>query len=787
MSPDDFAKDWYQIVRDGLLENQGDWIALPESRDETVRLCSLCSQFLDEWQASHFNLYVQSNCQLSPRWEQPTGYYGGIYKFHHHPALASLVESATSGQCDLCTVLLFAFVDWVENGTKPSQSIPKATLVPNMRLRVDKSKIPTDSVTFRLEPSQVCRFNFAISFPRPPGSDDAPAYGYYSPTVDYFYLSLYVTEPSTWRAQIVKKETEMSPHLTLPPRADVKAISASVLDMMQFCQENHPQCGRADPDFKPLRLVDVSRVAENQVRIVETSSMKAAPYIALSYCWGPTEEFRLKKGNYADCLVSIPTEKLPQTLLDATRFTNALGFRYIWIDAICIVQDDPQDWAFEAVRMKQVYQAASLCISALLSPSSVHGLFPQKRDWDGIRVAIGKDKEFVLQAHDFDSLPSSYFLNALEDSPMTSRGWTMQERFLSRKIVHVSHVQTMYECRHQNMPETGLVLDNDTDEALSLQKLYNSLETAPRPKLLLSWYHMIYEYGMRQFKHESDRLTAFDGMRQLFQPGIDCLYWNGLWTSDLYTGLLWVKSAGPMGSPCGALMSLGVPAHPGIITEEIPPCMELFESEGVIAFDTPPTPSSGHSATWCWASSLPGQLYFLLRDNGYVMTADDGYDSDDEGSRFAHPRNPTQRRFSIIEAGHFKIDTLRPFLRIRGFLVSLKQSEGTLRLHFGLAPDPTTFKCRVNFFPDDESLTVSDLDCAGFVVSQSDVHVPDEETQTWVRMCTLTVMVLRQSKQRPTGVEPVYERVGIIFFQGEGLSNLMNKRTSQGQDEFYII
>jgi hypothetical protein len=530
----------------------------------------------------------------------------------------------------------------------------------------------------------------------------------------------------------------------------------------------------------PLRLVDVSKITENQVRIVETSSMIAQPYVALSYCWGPSEEFRLKKGNYKDCLLSIPADKLPQTLLDATHFTHALGFQYIWIDAICIIQDDAQDWAFEAVRMRQVYQAADLCISALLSPSSVHGLFPKKRDWAGIRVAVGEHREgFVLQVHDFSSMPSSYILNTLEDSPMSSRGWTMQERFLSRKIVHIDRAQIMYECRRQIMPETGLVLEDDDEEALSLQKLYSSLDTAPRPKLLLSWYHMIYEYGMRHFKHESDRLTALDGVRQLFQPGIDCLYWNGLWTSDLYTGLLWVKAAGPLGSPCQTLLSLGVPVHPGLIRGDIPPCIDFFECNDRVEFDEQHTPCPGHLATWSWASSLPGQLYFLLQDNGAVMDTED-----DEESPFTQPRDPTKLRFQILEAGHLRLDVMRPFLRVRGVLLRLKQSKKSWTLHFGL-PDVTTFHCRASFLPDKKSLAELNLDCSGLVVSQADVRMPDEKTQTWVRMCTLTIIVLKQSVSTESGL--AYERLGVIFFQGESLSDLMDRRRHMGEDEFYII
>lgn len=100
------------------------------------------------------------------------------------------------------------------------------------------------------------------------------------------------------------------------------------------------------------------------------------PYCALSYCWGTTKgTLTTTTTNLKKHLNSIPLDSFPKTLREAILAARGLGFQYLWIDAICIVQDDREDWAREAAKMQSVYAGATLTISSTVSKISVDGLF----------------------------------------------------------------------------------------------------------------------------------------------------------------------------------------------------------------------------------------------------------------------------------------------------------------------------------------------------------------------------------------------------------------------------
>lgn len=101
-------------------------------------------------------------------------------------------------------------------------------------------------------------------------------------------------------------------------------------------------------------------------------------YVAFTYCWGSTSTstpqlalLRTERGNLQDHLVSIPMEKLPQTLQDAVLVMRKFGLQFLWIDSLCIVQDDLADWEEEAANMDAVYSNAYLTLAAT-SPISSH-------------------------------------------------------------------------------------------------------------------------------------------------------------------------------------------------------------------------------------------------------------------------------------------------------------------------------------------------------------------------------------------------------------------------------
>lgn len=156
---------------------------------------------------------------------------------------------------------------------------------------------------------------------------------------------------------------------------------------LRRCISEHGKCRKASVEkplpFVPTRLLDVSN---DQVRLIETgdgTSMKDKDrrYVALSHCWGLITIIRTLKENYQGHLRNIGSTKLSKTFRDAVHTTRMLGFKYLWIDSLCIIQDSTSDWEAEAATMCDVYRGAALTLAAAHAPGGDIGCF---EDRDGI-------------------------------------------------------------------------------------------------------------------------------------------------------------------------------------------------------------------------------------------------------------------------------------------------------------------------------------------------------------------------------------------------------------------
>ena len=132
-----------------------------------------------------------------------------------------------------------------------------------------------------------------------------------------------------------------------------------------------------NPDWIPSRLVDVSSLSTNTVRIVHRQDVPEHDrrYIALSHCWGPADFRTYNKSTKERFEATISLNEMVKTFKDLFQLADQLGIRYVWIDALCILQDDKDDWDLESSTMFQVYLWATLTVVAAASWSSTEGLF----------------------------------------------------------------------------------------------------------------------------------------------------------------------------------------------------------------------------------------------------------------------------------------------------------------------------------------------------------------------------------------------------------------------------
>ncbi|KAK0763588.1 hypothetical protein N5P37_002965 [Trichoderma harzianum] len=147
------------------------------------------------------------------------------------------------------------------------------------------------------------------------------------------------------------------------------------------CVKHHDHCAATTSGFLPTRLIDVQPIGpDGDVVLCNGTDIQAgSPYVALSHCWGPNGRTEIKcrtvSGNLSSQLYRISWSSLSQTLQDAVNFTRRLGMRFLWIDCICIIQEDKHDWQKEAPRMFDVYHNARLTLAAHHARTSLEGLY----------------------------------------------------------------------------------------------------------------------------------------------------------------------------------------------------------------------------------------------------------------------------------------------------------------------------------------------------------------------------------------------------------------------------
>lgn len=215
---------------------------------------------------------------------------------------------------------------------------------------------------------------------------------------------------------------------------------ALLSEWIRVCDSGHKLCQRDDDALTmPTRLIEVGK----HLRLVDTAEIEPSRYVALSHCWGPVrkhERFCTYKCNITQRKAEIEFDTLPRSFRDAVTVARGLSIDYIWIDSLCIIQDDEIDWQSEASKMEQVFSAAYCTIGASSAKSSLQGFLVDRTPRSVVRIP--SDTSVAMYACvDIDDFHSD-----VELSPLNSRGWVLQERALSRRTIFFTSTQVYWEC-----------------------------------------------------------------------------------------------------------------------------------------------------------------------------------------------------------------------------------------------------------------------------------------------------------------------------------------------------
>jgi hypothetical protein len=319
---------------------------------------------------------------------------------------------------------------------------------------------------------------------------------------------------------------------------------------LNICREHHEKC-RPISSNMPTRVIalgDPNSVSSmNRTRLVVTNGLRE-PYVALSYCWGrgATESLMLRDSNLESLQQGIDEEHLVKTYREAFQVARDLGFWYIWIDALCIIQGNKDDWEHESARMGEVYGNAALSIMASRSSDSTHGFI--RNDFKpvveacpfpyGKQDANGREIDGLFVCLDRD-----WFKTTIDPDPVETRGWCLQEAELSRRTLVYGSDGVSYQCRSADFYEDQIWKfkhKRDVEPREIIVPGQGNRDSVARLEILNHWYaEILPDYTARALTNPSDVFAAIASLAKMAKKTITGRYLAGLWESDLPRSLLW--------------------------------------------------------------------------------------------------------------------------------------------------------------------------------------------------------------------------------------------------------
>ncbi|PMD29378.1 HET-domain-containing protein [Hyaloscypha variabilis F] len=388
----------------------------------------------------------------------------------------------------------------------------------------------------------------------------------------YECLSVLRLEPKDCQHQ-----TSIVPPISLQTLS-LSTASDSMLSLAEIwikeCYDTHPECKAVTEGLHegPTRLLDLgSHRTRITPRLVVVDPQKdLVPYVALSYCWGvPSGDvLKLTAATLVALTRGVDISSFPRTIQDAIYICRKLGYRFLRVDSVCIMQDDPKVWRYEASKMGSIYQGCKFSIAAVDAESSSGGCFVTRRPLKTLPLQFPPRSEtlddpniFRVRRPDKDGWLLLYE-DQIHDGKLRCRGWAFQELFLAPRTLQFGKYGIYWECRRirrndlcpDGMPEVGYVewLSGTRRPGPHFKALPFELGLF-KPRTMLkedldrfsaAWEGITQLYSSLELTYISDRLVAIAGIAELIQSAHRFRYSAGLWLHDFPEQLLWYCTAG---------------------------------------------------------------------------------------------------------------------------------------------------------------------------------------------------------------------------------------------------
>lgn len=405
---------------------------------------------------------------------------------------------------------------------------------------------------------------------------------------------------------------------------------------LSTCLSSHDRCRRFAGHNVPTRLIDVgpSDSSHEPYLYITGPSDSNLSYATLSYCWGlnAAQMTTLTKNNLHKMTQNIDVENLSKNFQDAITITRKLGLRYLWIDALCIVQKSMEDWALESERMGEYYKGGTVMISALASSNSDDGIL-KVRDIDARSVSVSVEGTHAFIRPVLDDAFSAITTDRDSDArypiviqPLNERAWALQERLFAPRIIHFTNQQMIWECKSCAASEDNQYHFDDW-QPRSRSDLVNLVRpetpkeggTSQKPPSIkrIGWFQLVEAYTARNITYSNDILPGLSGLARSVHELTDFKYIAGLW----------------LGQPSVFIRSL----------------LWNVETDSAAIQKRPPKPSRNGSPSWSWAC-VEGTIAY------------------DNQESFRFPQNELDPIFSLKEV---LLATTNPYGQVYGATLGL--------------------------------------------------------------------------------------------------------------------
>lgn len=339
------------------------------------------------------------------------------------------------------------------------------------------------------------------------------------------------------------------------------------------CRSNHGDCH--EPDHKkwaPTRLIDIKEYDSGYVRVVDTATvpdLPEDPYLAFSHCWGRTPFPVLEEHNRDEFGQGILISSLATNFRDAIFATARLGFRYVWIDSLCIIQGSAKDWQTEAPSMNKVYRNAFLTLSAMASADAYGGLFRDRDPYmsSPCPFSVMVEGEGLTEGL---VMKSDLWETEITQAPLNQRAWVVQERVLAPRTLYFCQNQLFWECRELHACETlpdgipsellsGINVEPGVTEPAPIKSFEKSIRQLREVALNKDesrrragggppqyqsvydiWNDILLTYVRCSLTKDQDKLVALSGVVKDFARAAGDEYLAGLWRRNFVNELLWL-------------------------------------------------------------------------------------------------------------------------------------------------------------------------------------------------------------------------------------------------------